>query len=87
MSIIEVKYIAGDTATARFREAVEQVVRYGRSYSQVQDRDALLSRSLVALSRNAPMRQSNAAPAPFAVDFATFMQPDGLAAWAASLLP
>lgn len=86
VSVVEVKYIAGDTAMARFREAVEQVVRYGRSYALVSERDALLSRSLVALSRNAPVRVGHAAPAPFAVDFETLRQPDGLAPWAASLL-
>lgn len=86
VSVVEVKYIAGDTATARFREAVDQVVRYGRSYAPVGERDALLSRSLVALSRNAPVRVGHAAPAPFAVDFETLRQPDGLDAWAASLL-
>lgn len=86
VSVVEVKYIAGDTATARFREAVDQVVRYGRSYTTLAERDALLSRSLVALSRNAPVRVANVAPAPFAVDFETLKRPDGLDAWAASLL-
>lgn len=86
VAVVEVKYIAGDTANARFREAVDQVVRYGRSYASEGERDALLSRSLVAISKNAPQRVSENSPAPFAVDFETIMRPDGLAAWAASLL-
>jgi len=86
VSVVEVKYIAGDTATARFREAVDQVVRYGRSYASDEERDALLSRSLVALSRNAPVRVRHAAPAPFAIDFEMLRQPHGLDAWAARVL-
>jgi hypothetical protein len=86
VAVIEVKYIAGDTTTARFREAVDQVVRYGRSYANVGDRNALLSRSMVALSHNAPARISNEAFAPFAADFEMLRQPDGLDAWAAKLL-
>lgn len=85
VSVVEVKYIAGDTATARFREAVDQVVRYGRSYATGPERDGLLSRSLVALSRNAPARVGHAAPAPFAVDFEAIKQPHGLDAWAAAV--
>ena len=86
VSVVEVKYIAGDTATARFREAVDQVVRYGRSYAPAAERNALLSRSLVALSRHAPARVGHAAPAPFAADFEAIRQPHGLDAWAAAVL-
>lgn len=86
VAIVEVKYIAGDTATVRFREAVDQVVRYGRSYGPTVARDALLSRSLIALSRSAPTRVGYAASAPFAVDFDALRQPHGLDAWAASVL-
>lgn len=85
VAVVEVKYIAGDTATVRFREAVDQVVRYGRSYAPFAERGALLARSLVALSRNAPLRVSNAAPAPFAADFETLKQPHGLDAWASAV--
>lgn len=86
VSVVEVKYIAGDTATARFREAVDQVVRYGRSYAPAAERNALLSRSLVTLSRHAPARVGQAAPAPFAADFEAIRQPHGLDAWAAAVL-
>ncbi len=86
VAIIEVKYIAGDTAMARFREAVDQVVRYGRSYGPAATREALLSRSLVALSRHAPARIGHAAPAPFSIDFEQLRQPHGLDAWAAAVL-
>lgn len=83
VAVVEVKYIAGDTATARFREAVDQVVRYGRSYAPAGATGPLLERSLVALSRNAPVRVEHTAPAPFSADFETIMQPHGLDAWAA----
>lgn len=85
-SIVEVKYIAGDTATARFREAVDQVVRYGRSYAPPGATEPLLTRSLVALSRHAPARIDPAVPTPFSVDFESLRQPHGLDAWALSLL-
>lgn len=81
-AVVEVKYIAGDTAAVRFREAVDQVVRYGRSYASADATGPLLERSLVALSRNAPVRVGHAAPAPFCVDFAAITQPHGLDAWA-----
>jgi hypothetical protein len=80
-AVVEVKYIAGDTATARFREAVDQVVRYGRSYAA-----AGATGPLVALSRNAPLRVAHAATAPFCVDFEAIMQPHGLDAWAAAVV-
>lgn len=84
-AVVEVKYIAGDTSTARFREAVDQVVRYGRSYAAPDATGALLSRSLVALSRNAPARVDPAGDAPFSVDFEALRRPDGLDRWAAAL--
>lgn len=84
-AVVEVKYIAGDTSTARFREAVDQVVRYGRSYSAPGATGALLSRSLVALSRNAPARVDPASDAPFSVDFETLRRPNGLDRWASAL--
>ncbi|SDJ50006.1 hypothetical protein [Salipiger marinus] len=85
-AVVEVKYIAGDTATTRFREAVDQVVRYGRSYAPTGATAPLLSRSLVALSRHAPARIDPDAPAPFSVDFEALKQPHGLDAWALALL-
>lgn len=86
-AVIEVKYIAGDTATARFREAVDQVVRYGRSYAPPGATGALLERSLVALSQGARVRMAHTAPAPFCVDFEAISQPHGLDAWAAAVAP
>lgn len=68
-AIVEVKYLAGDTANARFREAAGQIVRYGRGYSAESDLPALTRRSLIALSREAPALLDNAAAAPPAVDF------------------
>lgn len=85
-AVVEVKYIAGDTATVRFREAVDQVVRYGRSYAARGATGPLLARSLVALSRHAPVRVDPAGDAPFSVDFEAIRQPHGLDAWAAALV-
>lgn len=84
-SIVEVKYIAGDTAAARFREAVEQVVRYARSYANEGANSPLLARSLVALSSGAPLRLTSEGPAPFSVDFPALTRIDGLDAWAAAI--
>lgn len=84
-AVVEVKYIAADTVTARFREAVNQVVRYGRNYATAGTTGPLLERSLIALSRNAPVRVGHAAPAPFCVDFETITQPHGLDAWAVAV--
>lgn len=68
-AIVEVKYLAGDTANARFREAAGQIVRYGRGYSAESDLPALIRRSLIALSHEAPALLDGAAAAPPAVDF------------------
>lgn len=84
-AVVEVKYIAGATATVRFREAVDQVVRYRRSYATSGETGPLLARSLVALSRHAPARFDPAGIAPFSVDFEGIRQPHGLDAWAAAL--
>ena len=41
-AIVEVKYLAGDTANARFREAAGQIVRYGRGFGAEADLPALI---------------------------------------------
>jgi len=85
-AVAEVKYIAGDTATVRFREAVDQVVRYGRNYAAPSATGPLLARSLVALSSHAPVRVDPEGDAPFSVDFEGLRQLHGLDAWAAALV-
>ena len=69
VGIVEVKYLAGDTASARFREAAGQIVRYARGYRPEAKVDGLVRASLVALSREAPALLDEAAPAPRVVDF------------------
>lgn len=69
VGIIEVKYLAGDTANARFREAAGQIVRYARGYVSETGIDALIRRSLIALSREAPTLLDESAIAPRTVDF------------------
>ena len=83
-AIVEVKYLAGDTANTRFREAAGQIVRYGRGYSEEADLPHLIRRSLIALSREAPSLIDEAADAPRAVDFAGML--DGRLALGQSLL-
>lgn len=69
IGIVEVKYLAGDTASARFREAAGQIVRYARGYRPVAEIDGLIRASLIALSREAPALLNEATAAPRAVDF------------------
>lgn len=69
-AIVEVKYLAGDTSNARFREAAGQIVRYARGYSSGGGLDDLIRRSLIALSREVPAVLDDAAVAPRTVDFA-----------------
>ncbi len=84
-AVIEVKYLAGDTAAARFREATAQIVRYARGYGNGSAIDDLVRRSLVALSTDAPELLDPAAPAPSSVDF-TAMRKHGLSSWVKSRL-
>ena len=85
VSVIEVKYLAGDTANARFREAVDQVVRYARGYAPIGETGPLIGRSLVALSNGAPVLLDADAGAPASVDFEGIKRTE-LASWAAKLV-
>jgi len=85
IAVIEVKYLAGDTGNARFREAVDQVVRYARGYAATGDTSGILSRSLVALSAGAPIVRDPDAGVPFAVDFDGIVRGD-LTAWASKIV-
>ena len=73
-AIVEVKYLAGDTVTERFREAAAQVVRYARGYSHLDSIDNLVRRSLIVLSMDAPKTIGGAAPTVWAVDFPAMRQ-------------
>lgn len=84
VAVVEVKYIAGDTADARFREAVDQVVRYARAYAPGGETGELISRSLIALSRGAPQLIDQTAAAPRSIDFGGISRNE-LSAWAAAL--
>nr|WP_295744923.1 hypothetical protein [uncultured Acidocella sp.] len=83
-AVIEVKYLAGDTANARFREAVDQVVRYARGYAEPGQTGPLINRSLVALSQGAPRLIDADAEAPASVDFEGIRRTE-LSAWAQRL--
>lgn len=80
VGIVEVKYLAGDTANARFREAAGQIVRYARSYATEAGIDGLVRASLVALSHDPPVLLDETAAAPRTVDFAEF-QSGALQSW------
>lgn len=67
--IVEIKYLAGDTANARFREAAGQIVRYARGYASEEDIDGLVRASLIALNRSPPALLHEVAAAPRSVDF------------------
>lgn len=69
VGIVEVKYLAGDTAIARFREAAGQIVRYSRGYATKENTDKLVRSSLIALSHDVPVLLDDMAVAPRAVDF------------------
>lgn len=84
VSIIEVKYVAGDTSSGRFREAVDQVVRYARGYAPTGATGPILARSLVAISRDAPALADLTAEVPGSVDFDGIRRNE-LAAWASRL--
>lgn len=84
-AVIEVKYLAGDTANARFREAVDQVVRYARGYAALGQTGPLIGRSLVALSHGAPVLIDADAGAPASVDFAGITRAE-LSSWAQRLV-
>jgi hypothetical protein len=84
VSIVEVKYVAGDTAPARFRDAIDQVVRYARGYAPIGAIGPILARSLVAISRDAPALTDLSAEVPASIDFDGIRRNE-LAAWAARL--
>jgi hypothetical protein len=70
IGIVEVKYLVGDTANARFREAAGQIVRYARGFATDRQIDMLVRSSLIALNQSPPKLVDSAAAAPSAVDFA-----------------
>lgn len=84
VAIVEVKYVAGDTSAGRFREAVDQVVRYARGYAPTGATGPILARSLVAISRDAPVLADLSADVLGSVDFAGITRNE-LSAWAARL--
>jgi hypothetical protein len=81
VSIIEVKYVAGDTVSGRFREAVGQIVRYARGYAPAGQTGDIIAQSLVALSREAPAQIDAVAAVPGSIDFEGIRRNE-LDAWA-----
>jgi hypothetical protein len=53
-AIIEVKLVSGDSVESRFKEAIQQVVRYARGYGEAGALGRIGRASLVAISHNAP---------------------------------
>lgn len=69
IGIVEVKYLAGDTSNARFREAAGQIVRYARGYASETRIDDLVRASQITMNREAPTLLDETAVAPLAMDF------------------
>ncbi len=67
VSIVEVKYHAGDNPVARFREAVNQIVRYSRGYEGQQD--LILNRSAIAMNVGGLIKKDFTIPSPFFFSF------------------
>lgn len=80
LGVVEVKYLAGDTAIPSFREAAGQIVRYARGYAPDEEIDRLVRSSLIALNWKTPVLLDETAPAPRAVDFAG-LQSGALRSW------
>ena len=85
VSVVEVKYLAGDSFISQFRQAMSQIVRYTRNYTPPENWDQLIEKSIVVMSARVPERQSNNSSAPAAMDFQSLLQPK-LEVWAAQLL-
>jgi len=69
IAIVEVKYVAGDNVTSRFREGLSQIVKYARGYADSSGISSLISRSLIVTSQGArPIINANKV-APRWVDF------------------
>ena len=80
LAIVEVKYVAGDTAVARFREALAQIIRYARGYSEDHGIDSLIRRSLIVTSESAQEIVDSTPVAPRATDFPSILN-NSLNAW------
>jgi hypothetical protein len=83
-AVVEVKFLAGDSAPDRFKDAVDQIVRYTRGYASGQALDALIGRSLAVLSGGAPALVKAEAGVPAAADFEGIRRKQ-LRAWVKSL--
>lgn len=69
LAIVEVKYVAGDIVTSRFREGLSQIVRYARGYADNGGISSLIQRSLIVTSLGTrPIVKANKT-APRWVDF------------------
>jgi hypothetical protein len=84
-AIVEVKLLRGDTRDVRFREAMGQIVHYARGYATGADYNALLRRSLVALSDRGSLPAAPSADAPMCTSFED-ISGGALAAWAERLV-
>lgn len=78
VGIIEVKFHGGDNPASRFREAVDQLVSYGRGYEA--DPGGILGRSAVAMNTAVPVLQEPAPGVPAAFSFDDIVQ-GRLAPW------
>lgn len=80
-AIIEVKFVSGDSVESRFKEAIQQVVRYARGYGEAGALERIGRSSLVAISHNAPQPDAAAPDTIQSVDFEGLKRLE-LASWA-----
>lgn len=85
IAIVEVKYLEGNSVNSRFRDGMNQIVRYSRGYGDAAEIKGLIRRSLIVMNERVPKMHDLSAPAPMAMDFPA-MQKDGLSIWVRSRL-
>lgn len=84
-AIIEVKFVAGDSVEGRFKEAIQQIVRYARGYGEAGELGRIGRSSLVAISHTAPQLLAAPVETIQSVDFDGLRRLE-LASWADRLV-
>ena len=85
LGIVEVKYLEDNSVNSRFRDAMNQIVRYSRGYGDTAEIKGLIRRSLIVMNGRVPKVLDSSALAPTAMDFSAILK-DGLSTWVTSRL-
>lgn len=85
-AVVEIKYLTGEDATDRVKDAVGQIIRYARGYAEGEDLRPLLGRCLAVMSRGIEDLTLSALPddVPHVADFGAITRRE-LAPWVARL--